>query len=99
MALGGKVNYRVDAMVGDQSDDSRHLANVSLDEEYVFYALKVGAIAGIGQGIEHDDPVPRMGPPPVPDEVRADEAGAASDEKISQLTSIPEGSGGDWLAN
>ena len=52
--------------------------------ELVLDALEVGAVAGVGQLVEDDDLVAGGGEPP--DEVRADEPGAAGDEDAARVT-------------
>src|SRR5690606_11445750 len=77
--------------------DEGSVADVAVDEaEAVFRRLEIAptrgisfqvgevlTVAGVGQGVQHDDAVARVAGEPVVDEVRADEAGASGDQQSS----------------
>ena len=83
MALGGEVDDRVDVPAVDQFGDEIGVADVADDELHAVQPVEIGAVARIGQRVEHDDAVLGMGLAPMMHEVRADEAGAAGDDQIS----------------
>ncbi len=76
-----EVHHQPDAFAGQQLLDRGLVADVTVDEGDAPVDIGEGAaVAGVGQRVEDDDPVVGSGVEPVPDEVGADEAGAAGDE-------------------
>ena len=75
VCLRGEVDDRLRA--GGGLRDRVGIADVAV-EELDAHAVEVGAIAGVGELVEHRDALPRCGE--TLREVRADEAGAAGDE-------------------
>ena len=83
--LGGKVDHRVDRVLGEEAGHEGRVADVALRKDITRAAGEVGevgGIAGVGQRIEVDEP--REGrarfSETLADEVGADEAAAAGDE-------------------
>src|SRR3954451_2077 len=87
VGLGGGVDDHVNVL-----DDVAHelgVADVAVDERQALVRHHVGEVldvAGIGQRVERDDVVRRVRQQ-VADEVRRDEAGAAGDENLFQISS------------
>src|SRR5690606_37197225 len=85
VALGGEVEHRVGAVLGQQARHQGPVADVPVHEDVVGVALQRGQgveVAGIGQRIEVDDPdTPRHR---LEYEIAADETGAAGDEPRGQ---------------
>ena len=78
--LGRRVDDHVDAV--DELRDECRIANVAVDERQPLVAHHVGEVlevARVGQRVERDHLVPRVGEQ-VADHVRGDEAGTAGDE-------------------
>ena len=73
--LGGEVDDRLDALA--RARDHLGVGDVTL-VELVPDALEVGRVPGVGELVEHDDVLARLGEPP--HEVAADEPGAAGDQ-------------------
>ena len=73
--LGGEVDHGLAAFAG--TGDGFRIGDVA-DDELGADALEIGRIPGIGELVEHHDLVAVSHEPP--NEVRADEAGAAGDE-------------------
>ena len=92
VALGGKVRDHVDGFGRQQFLDQRAIEDRALDEAEARVAMRrreVGEIAGIGQRVEHDDPLGVAGEQ-MRDKIGADEASAARDQnthaqRISRL--------------
>jgi hypothetical protein len=92
MTLRGEVDDRIDRMVADQRLHQRGIADVAFDEFNAVDLGEAGAVAGIGEGVEHDKGVAGVAGGPIVHEISADKAGAAGDEEISQALSTPEAS-------
>jgi hypothetical protein len=60
MAFGGEVDDRGDAAVAQQGFDQRGIADVAFHQFGLFHPGDGGAVAGIGQAIEHDHAVIRV---------------------------------------
>ena len=56
-----------------------------------FKGREVGAIAGIGQGVQHGDRIGGVPTPPVVDEIGSDEARSAGDENSSHVCIVSTG--------
>ncbi len=83
MAFGGEVQDRVGPVLGEDPPHGGPVGDVAFHEDearIVRHVGQVGQVAGIGQEIQHDHPVVRIFQGQT-DEVRADEAGSAGDEK------------------
>ena len=89
MALRGEVDDRVEPMLGEQLIDQRAVADVALDEAGVGHAVQAGAVARIGQRVQHHDHVVGAGGAAVADVIAADETGAAGDEHPSHGSRFP----------
>ena len=87
MAFGGEMHQRADAVVAKQAFDERRVPDVA-DDELGFRPGKAGAVAGIGQRVEHDDCVIGVSGFPMPDKIGPDEAGSAGDEQVSHARSL-----------
>ena len=84
MAFGGEVHDAVDVFLLHQGRHAVRVADVHLDESVIRCALnvlKVGQVAGIGQGVEVDDPHVGVAGDPAAHDMRPDEAGTTGDEK------------------
>ena len=71
-------------MLAEQSFDQGRVADIADDQLGIGRALQRRAVAGIGQRVEHDNPVVGVMRIPVVDEVAADKAGPAGKEQTSQ---------------
>jgi hypothetical protein len=84
MRFGREVHDGIEFLLAQQSRDQRRVANGAMNEAE-FWAMigrfQIRHIAGIGQGIEHRLPIPRMLGEPAMDEVRPDESGPAGNEE------------------
>jgi hypothetical protein len=88
--LGGEVDDRVDALLGEEPLGGVKVADVA-DREPDAELVEVARIAGVGELVECDDVVVRMALEPPADEIRADEPGAAGDEDRSgHVRIVPE---------
>ncbi len=80
--LGGEVDDHVDLVLGQGLGHRLEVADVALDEVHpALQVVEVGQVPGVGEHVEGHHGVLGVVVDPVPDEVRADEAGAAGDEK------------------
>ena len=87
MGLGGEVDDEVDVLFAHDRFDGPGVAQVSMDKPEVRAGLdggEAGAVAGIGQRVEHHDPVAGVPRQPVLGEVGAKETGAAGDQHTPQ---------------
>ena len=82
--LGGEVDDRVAAL--GRARDRVGVGDVAL-VELVLDAFEVGAVARVGQLVEHDDVLAVLGQ--APHELRADEAGATGDENAHGRSLTP----------
>ncbi len=80
VALGGKVDERVDLVLAKQFLNERAIPNVSVHELDVFYALKARPVPSIGESIKNDQPVCGIALAPVADEICANESSSARDK-------------------
>jgi hypothetical protein len=80
--LGGEVDDRVDAV--QRAGHRVGVLDPRVDELHV-QAREVLAATGVGELVEHDDLVAVLGQAQ-PDEVRADEPGAAADQELHAAT-------------
>ena len=90
--LGGEVDDRVAVL--RRAGDGVRVGDVAM-VELVLDAFEVGAVAGVGELVEHHDVLAALGQ--APGEVRADEARAAGDEDAHRyrvLTAAPGTRGG-----
>ena len=84
VALSREVHDRVDVLLLHQGRHAVRVADVHFDEPVIRCALdvlEVGEVAGVGQGVEVDDPHVRVAGDPTAHDMRSDEAGTAGDEK------------------
>jgi hypothetical protein len=82
VALGREVDDRARPVLGQQRVDPGPVADVALDEDMPRIAaqrIQVVQIAGVGERVEGDHALVRLGKPVI-DEIAANEAGAAGDE-------------------
>jgi hypothetical protein len=89
MAFRGKMHHVVEIVTTKEALDQLSVADVAMDELEVFILLhhiEIGPVAGIGERIKHDDQIVRMQPPPIQNEVGADEPRAAGYQKSRQFT-------------
>ena len=85
VGLGGEVDDGVDVVVCEQPVDQLGVADVAVHEAVVggvVDVFEVLQVTGVGERIQVDDAILRMGLEPVADEIGADEAGAAGDEEV-----------------
>ncbi len=88
MALGGEMDDRVDRMIGNDAADQLGIADVADDELDLGDVIEVGAIARIGERIEHHDLVVRRDAAPVMHEVRPNKTRAARDDQICHASAF-----------
>ena len=88
MAFCGKVHDGLYAAIGYQPFDKGRVADVAFNQVHT-EPRQIGGITGIGQRIQHGDPVIGMMRSPVVDEIGAYEPGAASDEQFSHAILLP----------
>ena len=84
VALGGEVHHGIDVFLLHQGGHAVRIADVHLDEPVVWSpldVLEVGQVAGVGQGVEVDDPHVGMAGDPSADHMRPDEARTTGDEQ------------------
>jgi hypothetical protein len=79
VGLGGEVDDRVDAFLGEDPLGWVAVADVA-DREPDAEPVEVARVAGVGEAVERDHVVVRVVLQPPADEVRADEACRAGDE-------------------
>ncbi len=86
VALGGEVDDGLDGVLGEHFGYEVTVADIAPDKSRsrraVAGEIERLQIAGIGQRVEHDQTIARMGRSPLPYEVAADEAGAPGDQEI-----------------
>jgi hypothetical protein len=81
--LGREVDDHVDRVLAQRFLDARQVGDVAVHErDRVAEVREVRTIAGIGEGVEDDDPVVGMRGVPVVNEVRPDESRTAGDEQV-----------------
>src|SRR5205807_4688732 len=81
--LGGEVHDGVEALIAQQGFDELRIANVAVDETQIgviLHGIQIGEVAGIGERIEHDQPLARVFLEPVMNEIGTDKSGATGDE-------------------
>ena len=87
VAFGSKVQHGAGPVLGQQAIDQRAVAQIPLHKHVPRIALKAGEVfqvAGVGEFVEVDNGLVRLGQP-VEHEVAADEAGAAGDENHGSI--------------
>src|SRR5579859_8177949 len=97
VGLGGEMHHRVDGAFAHQLVHQRLIADVAVHEAETlapFQPCQVEAAAGIGERIQHRDPVGRVSRRPVVHEVGAYEAGAAGDKQLTHPSVPPASSSG-----
>ena len=83
MAFGGEVDDQVGMLCFEQVIDRLPVGDGLLDEAEVGVGHDGGQglqVAGVGQAVQTDDAVVRMGAEHIVDKVAADEAGTAGDD-------------------
>src|SRR5262245_55933612 len=84
VTLGREMHDRVEIMLVEQILGQVPIANVAVHEQeclVVLERVEIGAVAGIGQGIENDDAICRSQTAPMQDEIGADKSCAAGYQK------------------
>src|SRR5580700_1711763 len=85
MRFRRKVHNCIELFVAQQLLDERRIADVAVYEAKFRASsgrFQIRHIAGVGQGIQHHNPLPGMLSQPVMYKVRSDESGAAGDEEL-----------------
>lgn len=85
MRLRCEVHKSIERSVAQQRKHAIAFADVAMFELDGGYSVEVGAVAGVGERVEHDDDVVWMALTPATHEVYADEAGATGDEQTSHI--------------
>ena len=83
VGLGGEVDDEVGVLRREQPGDEGAVADIAPDEAEAGVGQQlpeVVRVPGVGQGVEAQQPEVRMPLQHVPEEIRADESGAAGDE-------------------
>jgi hypothetical protein len=95
MAFGGEVDYRIDPLLAEHTGDIPRGGDIAMDEGVTGVIPEIGQIldiAGIGQGIQINHFILRMGPEDQTNEVAADEPSSACDENSHVRSPFFEGS-------
>ena len=90
MGLGREIDHRVDGLIGKHAGDAHRVGDVPVLKAVTRRRLDVRQVlrvAGIGQGIQVDDPVFRMPVDPVADEIGPDKTGAAGYQQSAHVCS------------
>ena len=90
MGFSGEVDDGVDLMLGEQASDQGGITDVAVRKDVARITGEVGqvgGVAGVGEGVEVDEPGERGAgfEQALPDEIGADEAAAAGDEKVHEV--------------
>ena len=87
--LGGEVDHDVDPVLREAAVRQLAVADVPCDERDATGDVgEIGLGAGVGQRVESDHGVGRVGGHPVPGEVRADETRGSRDEKVHHSRTV-----------
>src|SRR5690606_17467228 len=92
VAFSSKMHNGVDIVLLDQFLDQGLIADVASDEVKALTVpdiLEVPGVAGIGEGVQSDDPVLRILAQPEMGKVRTNESGSAGDQYTSHGFSLP----------
>ena len=94
VAFRRKMREHRNTMLVEKPADQFPVPDVPVDKNECLIILReAGAVPGIGERVEHNNPVPGMGVPPMVNKIGSDKSRSAGDQKIHRAVICITGSG------